>query len=592
MPPWLRYRVMARLVRDAHHYFFNLETAPRAEARYRARDEIRRRFVEALRAGDARRPLIAVTHSMGTMIAYDCLKHVADCPPLDGLITVGSPLGLDEVQDFYPSWSKDDGFPSERLQGPWVNVYDPLDVVAGLQPRLAPDFRRRGDPVVDDVREDNWGTWRHSISKYLQGRSLRGHVVDACWTWTGHDWMAGGDGRAARGRRQPRQARGLAGRNRSAAVAVGRPPSGRSRGGPPAAVAGGDPAPLVRDRGAAGVRDGLAAGGAAGAQAAARPDAAGARVRRRGAGQAGRSAAGRRPDRLRSRRGAGPPGPDPQGPVRRRRPGGRPGGGAAPVARDRSLSRRLRREHGSPLAGHQRRGPAGARGGPCRAARCRRRGQAPGGRYPGRVSSAAIRRSTSSTVRPPWPRRSWRWAMRRPPCNRWSDTSSTRRSTASPSAARCGSSPRSGGSIGGRSPARRSSTCFAPPRWSTWKARSRCPAATSGARARRCRAGVTRPCSALDRFDSIENYRRGLERSASVARIGRSVETGVGTGFLLPAAALDPRLGEGYVLVTNAHVVSRRQADLAAGAVHPDEAVITFAALRATDPRRSWASPT
>ena len=184
VPAWLRYRVMARLVRDAHHYFFNLESAPRADARYRARDEIRRRFVEALRAGEGKRPLIAVTHSMGTMIAYDCLKHVADCPPLDGLITVGSPLGLDEVQDFYPSWSKDDGFPSERLQGQWVNVFDPLDVVAGLQPRLAPDFRRRGDPVVDDVREDNWGTWRHSISKYLQGRALRSHIsrmLDLDW---------------------------------------------------------------------------------------------------------------------------------------------------------------------------------------------------------------------------------------------------------------------------------------------------------------------------------------------------------------------------------------------------------------------------
>ena len=38
------------------------------------------------------------------------------------------------------------------------------------------------------------------------------------------------------------------------------------------------------------------------------------------------------------------------------------------------------------------------------------------------------------------------------------------------------------------------------------------------------------------------------------------------------------------MLVTNAHVVSQRPADLAAGAVHPDEAVITFAALRAADP--------
>ena len=87
-----------------------------------------------------------------------------------------------------------------------------------------------------------------------------------------------------------------------------------------------------------------------------------------------------------------------------------------------------------------------------------------------------------------------------------------------------------------------------------------------------------------DRFDSIDNYRRGLERSASVARIGRSADTGVGTGFLLPAGALDPRLGDGYVLVTNAHVVSERAEDLAAGAVHPAEAVITFAALEAAGP--------
>ena len=38
------------------------------------------------------------------------------------------------------------------------------------------------------------------------------------------------------------------------------------------------------------------------------------------------------------------------------------------------------------------------------------------------------------------------------------------------------------------------------------------------------------------------------------------------------------------MLVTNAHVVSQRPVDLSAGAVHPDEAVVTFAALRAADP--------
>jgi hypothetical protein len=92
-------------------------------------------------------------------------------------MTVGSPLGLDEVQDFFPNWSRKDGFPSAKLNGPWVNVFDPLDVVAGADPFLANDYQRGGQPVVQDVREDNWGTWRHSISKYLQGKLLRTNLA-------------------------------------------------------------------------------------------------------------------------------------------------------------------------------------------------------------------------------------------------------------------------------------------------------------------------------------------------------------------------------------------------------------------------------
>jgi hypothetical protein len=114
---------------------------------------------------------------MGTIIAYDCLMHEPDCPPIDGFMTIGSPLGIDEVQDFFPSWSRADGFPSAKLHGPWINVYDPLDAIACLDPCLANDFRRAGQPVIEDVREDNWGTWRHSISKYLQGKLLRANVA-------------------------------------------------------------------------------------------------------------------------------------------------------------------------------------------------------------------------------------------------------------------------------------------------------------------------------------------------------------------------------------------------------------------------------
>jgi hypothetical protein len=53
-----------------------------------------------------------------------------------------------------------------------VNVFDPFDVVSRLDPHLASDFRKSGEVVID-VREENWGTWRHSATKYLKGLKLR-----------------------------------------------------------------------------------------------------------------------------------------------------------------------------------------------------------------------------------------------------------------------------------------------------------------------------------------------------------------------------------------------------------------------------------
>ena len=174
--PWpVKERLMRRLLRDVHHYLFNVEFTPRPDNTYRVQDEIRGRMIRALKEG-ARQPgpHIVVSHSMGTVIAYDCLKRVADAPVVDGLMTIGSPLGLDEIQDkLQPEWSRDNGFPHEKVHGGWVNVYDLLDPVAGFDPSFANDYRRRGERVVDDVNEQNAGTWRHDIAKYLRGPQLR-----------------------------------------------------------------------------------------------------------------------------------------------------------------------------------------------------------------------------------------------------------------------------------------------------------------------------------------------------------------------------------------------------------------------------------
>lgn len=182
--PWfVKRRLMKEYLRDVHHYLFNEEFEPRPGASYRVRDEIRRRLLHALKEGAAAADggkHVLVSHSMGTVIAYDVLKRVHDCPAIDGLMTIGSPLGLDEVQDkLRPEdrghgWSRDDGFPHERLRGKWVNVFDRLDPVAGFDCFIANDYRRGGQKQVEDVEEPNWGKWRHNISNYLRGKKLRG----------------------------------------------------------------------------------------------------------------------------------------------------------------------------------------------------------------------------------------------------------------------------------------------------------------------------------------------------------------------------------------------------------------------------------
>ncbi len=121
-------------------------------------------------------PLAVVGHSMGGLVAVTALAH--DKRPwtrvVRAVVTLGSPLGLDEVQDcLEPEWTRSDGYPANHLQGPWVNFFDPLDVVCGADPKLANDFRNAGQARVRDAQVANAGWWRHSLVKYFGQPELR-----------------------------------------------------------------------------------------------------------------------------------------------------------------------------------------------------------------------------------------------------------------------------------------------------------------------------------------------------------------------------------------------------------------------------------
>ncbi len=179
LPGPLKAYLMKVFLRDVHHYLYNSTSEPRPGEKYQVREEIRRRFLNKLALGaDRPGPHVVVSHSMGTVIAYDCLKRLEGCPAVDALVTLGSPLGLDEIQDVLgedppPKWTREDGYPHERVRGEWINIYDRLDPVVGFDPIFSNDFLWRGQERVKDIHQENRGWWRHSADKYLAGEQVQ-----------------------------------------------------------------------------------------------------------------------------------------------------------------------------------------------------------------------------------------------------------------------------------------------------------------------------------------------------------------------------------------------------------------------------------
>jgi hypothetical protein len=176
--PWeIKKRLLEAFLRDAHHYLFDVDHSPRPGVRYHVRQEIRRRFVEAVSAAPSDGNHLIVGHSLGSVIAYDCLKNVEDCRAVDAFVTIGSPLGLSEVQDrLGPGYSPSEGFPTQKLGGDWANLADHFDPICGLDPKIAADYRRGGAAVVTDKIVRNQGWWRHAVVQYLARTEVRAAV--------------------------------------------------------------------------------------------------------------------------------------------------------------------------------------------------------------------------------------------------------------------------------------------------------------------------------------------------------------------------------------------------------------------------------
>jgi subtilisin family serine protease len=164
-------------IRDTAAYFFDAGT----------RAAIRRRLVDVLPAGGQAVTLVA--HSQGSIVALEVLAAVSDLH-VTKLVTIGSPLGLTEVQDQLDVPPRRPPFDIPGCVERWDNFADRLDPVA-LDGRLASDFGPRDvlairQPVrVVDRAIVNRQTTRvfgfnpHSAVGYLAHPEVRKSVHEA-----------------------------------------------------------------------------------------------------------------------------------------------------------------------------------------------------------------------------------------------------------------------------------------------------------------------------------------------------------------------------------------------------------------------------
>ena len=114
-----------------------------------------------LRSGG--QPFIVVAHSQGSMIAYDVLRRLTNDCDIALFVTIGSPLGLQEVEDYFQADGGKLAVP-DCVSASLSQLADRLDPVA-IDPDLAKAYRPNArDVAVQDTRVSNLDSPLHPHS--------------------------------------------------------------------------------------------------------------------------------------------------------------------------------------------------------------------------------------------------------------------------------------------------------------------------------------------------------------------------------------------------------------------------------------------
>jgi len=126
--------VTSRILKDLYIYY-RKNIKKEGEIEEVARKVIRRRLIKKIRLNKHKK-IMLVSHSMGSIIAYDVLLHALPNVKIDTLITLGSPLGLPMIKreifkELNMEFDANKKLPTpENVIGHWYNLSDVHDAIS------------------------------------------------------------------------------------------------------------------------------------------------------------------------------------------------------------------------------------------------------------------------------------------------------------------------------------------------------------------------------------------------------------------------------------------------------------------------------
>jgi hypothetical protein len=152
-------------------------------SRYYEEENIRTQLRERLRKEILKhtdKRIMILSHSMGTIIAYDVLRNIGKEHPrliIDHFVTLGSPLGLPHVK--YKAAQENPLIRTPSVVKRWSNFADKRDPVS-MDVHLAGDYAANdnGVAVKDDLVANDWGGIHHKSYGYLRTPEVSKVIAD------------------------------------------------------------------------------------------------------------------------------------------------------------------------------------------------------------------------------------------------------------------------------------------------------------------------------------------------------------------------------------------------------------------------------